>query len=67
MQQRNLTSYDACISFAKAQRMIDRWVVGVSTEQQLIQLSKMDEQLSVNSDFTEWAFADFDTLDPRNW
>ncbi len=70
MKKYNISAYDACLAFAKDQSAIDRWVVGVSTKEQLQQISKsliVDDRMLSSINFGQWAFSDSDLLDPRRW
>ncbi len=65
IHKQKILAYDACISFAKKQSLVDRWVIGVSSEQQLEQLVHANTDIALN--FDEWVFKDVATLDPRSW
>ncbi|MGH1427739.1 MAG: aldo/keto reductase [Arenicella sp.] len=70
MNQQELSAYDACLHFANAQSLVDRWVIGVSSDKQLKQLCQGVNLLSENMmgiDYRQWAFADAAALDPREW
>ena len=65
IHQQKISAYDACISFTKKHSLVDRWVIGVSSEQQLEQLFFVNSDIAL--DFDEWAFKEVSTLDPRSW
>ena len=67
MREQNIKTYDACLAFAKKQTEIDRWVIGVSSQQQLIQLLNVETQVAEAVDFEQWAYLDKKALDPRTW
>ncbi len=72
MKQDNISAYDACLSFANKQSLIDRWVIGVSSKKQLKQLCDVPDVTFKNVaattiDFDQWAFSDNASLDPRQW
>jgi len=67
LKQQKISAYEACLSFAKAQQVIDRWVVGVSSKDQLQQLVQTKQDPVSNIDFKAWAFNDYAALDPRQW
>lgn len=61
----SLTPYDVCMSFAKYCKLVNRWVVGVSSSKQLDQLLSANDELDIS--FADWAFKDELMLDPRSW
>lgn len=67
LSELKLLPYDVCLNFAKAQKNINRWVVGVSSEQQLSQLIDSSQESESSIDFDQWVFAIERELDPRNW
>ena len=67
MRQINISTYDSCLSFAKSQKAINRWVIGLSSEQQLARLLESDCNKQGLIDFGRWAFFEDAALDPRTW
>lgn len=67
MQQQNISTYDACLAFAKLHPIVDRWIIGVSSDQQLMQLLNAQNSIVNTIDFQRWAYADKHALDPRTW
>ena len=67
MNEKGLKAYDACLAFAKLYTQVDRWVIGVSSKQQLMQLLSNENQITETIDFEQWAYSEKAELDPRTW
>ncbi len=74
LSREGVSAYDVCVAFANQQVLIDRWVIGVSSEKQLNQLFNQPCEDANKSgisksmfDFSRWAFTDAVLLDPRLW
>lgn len=67
IQQQNISAYDACLLFAEQNKQIDRWVIGVSTEQQLEKLLDWKKSDVKEIDVNRWSLGDNKLIDPRFW
>lgn len=67
MQEQGIKTYDACLAFAEKCMEIDRWVIGVSSQQQLMQLLNVETQKAETVDLEQWAYLGETALDPRTW
>lgn len=58
---------DACKIFADECKNVDKWVIGVGSEQQLGEILKPAEYNGDKLDFAAWANINPDLVDPRSW
>jgi aryl-alcohol dehydrogenase-like predicted oxidoreductase len=67
LTDKNCTSYEICINYMKNHEDINRWIVGISSEEQLQRLINAldNEHNSINLE--NWAFDNYPVLDPRAW
>lgn len=71
-QKNGLNQLQFCLAFARwaqDQNMIDRWVVGIDSPEQLSQIIESEKNLSqnLNIDFENFATKNLDIIDPRQW
>ena len=67
LNKTNVSAFEACLFFAKCNPQIDRWVIGVSTENQLEKLLSCKEGEVSNIQFEDWALNNTEVIDPRFW
>lgn len=67
LYSKQISHYDYCLNFASSIAQVDKWVVGVSSIEQVDALLNANYLDSSGMDFIQWEVVDELAVDPRYW